>query len=297
MHRFLVFLIVAGALFSSCNGTAKKESDKVTVAVSIEPQRYFVEQIAGDKVNVMTLVPNGARPETYDLTPSQLVDLSNCDAYFMMGSIEFERQWADTYINDHPHTNIFVMSEGIKPIISDHRHCGESVKTDSHSFVEPHMWLSVNNALHMANNTLSGLLALDPENREYYQSRYDSVSSELLSLNNKFEEFLEHADSAFMIYHPALSYFARDYGLVQISIESDGKEPSPGQLKAIIEEARSMGVKVIFIQPEFDPRSAEVVAEETKTRLVKFNPLSYDWEKEMTDVVKALSNNVEHDNE
>lgn len=297
MHRFLFFLIVAGALFSGCNGTAKKESDKITVAVSIEPQRYFVEQIAGDKVNVMTLVPNGARPETYDLTPSQLVDLSNCDAYFMVGTLEFERQWAETYVNDHPHTNIFAMSEGIKPIVSDHTHCHESVETENHRFVEPHIWLSVNNALHMASNTLSGLLALDPENREYYQARYDSVSSELLSLNNKFDEYLERADTAFMIYHPALSYFARDYGLIQISIESDGKEPSPGQLKAIINEANSVGVNVIFVQPEYDPRSAEVVAKETDTRLVSFNPLSYDWKKEMTDVVKALSNNAEKDDE
>jgi zinc transport system substrate-binding protein len=92
-----------------------------------------------------------------------------------------------------------------------------------------------------------------------------------------------------MIYHPALSYFARDYGLHQISIEEGGKEPSPAHLKEIIEVCKTEKVRIVFIQPEFDRRNAEVMAKETGTRIVPINPLSYNWEEEMIKIAKELA--------
>lgn len=97
------------------------------------------------------------------------------------------------------------------------------------------------------------------------------------------------ADHAFMIYHPALSYFARDYGLHQIPIEAGGKEPSPAHLKALIDTCNSENVHVIFVQPEFDRRNAELIAQQTGTRVVDINPLSYDWETEMLNIAQALN--------
>lgn len=284
----IISLIIIN-LITGCNFKKNNNNDKISVTVSIEPQRFFLEQIAGDKINVKTLLPNGAKPETYDLTPSQLMDLSKSHAYFMMGTLAFERTWADTYTSDHPHTNIFIMSEGIKPIITDHFHCNDNIETEEHKFIEPHTWMSIKNAKYIAENTLKGMIAIDPDNKELYQCNYDSLMSRIQNLDNKIANLMENADTAFMIYHPALSYFARDYGLTQISIESDGKEPSPAQLKSIIEESSSMGVNVIFIQPEFDPRNAQIVSNETGAEIVQFNPLSYDWEKEISKVAEALT--------
>lgn len=290
MKKVMALFILVVVLLSGCNGRSNKGDDKITVTVSIEPQRYLVEKIAGDKVDVKTLLPQGAKPETYDLTPSQLVDLTESDAYFMMGTISFERSWADAYTSDHPHTNIFVMSNGINHIVSDHFHCHESVEDDCGEYIEPHIWLSVKNVKYMMENVYDGLVIVDPDNREYYRSRYDSVMKEIYILDSKIDSIMQGADKAFMIYHPALTYFARDYGLKQISIESDGKEPSPSQLLSIIKEAKEQNVKVIFIQSEFDPRNAQIVAEETGCELVQFNPLSYNWGEEMLHVAKVLSN-------
>lgn len=289
MKKVMALFILVVVLLSGCNGRSNKGDDKITVTVSIEPQRFLVEKIAGDKVEVKTLLPQGAKPETYDLTPSQLIDLTKSDAYFMMGTISFERSWADTYTSDHPHTNIFVMSNGINHIVSDHIHCHESIEDLIGEYIEPHIWLSVKNVKLMMENIVDGLVIVDPDNKEYYRSRYDSVMNDLYILNSKIDSLMHRADKAFMIYHPALTYFARDYGLKQISIESDGKEPSPSQLLRIIKEAKEQGVKVIFIQPEFDLRNAQIVADETGCKLVQFNPLSYKWDEEMLLVAKVLS--------
>lgn len=291
MKKVITIFILVTLLLAGCSNRENKGDDKITVTVSIEPQRFLVEKIAGDKVEVKTLLPQGAKPETYDLTPSQLIDLTKSDAYFMMGTISFERSWADAYTSDHPHTNIFVMSNGINHIVSDHFHCHESIEDTAGEYIEPHIWLSVKNVKFMMENIVDGLVIVDPDNREYYRNRYDSIMKEMYTLDSRIDSLMLSADKAFMIYHPALTYFARDYGLKQISIESDGKEPSPSQLLRIIKEAKEQGVKVIFIQPEFDPRNAQIVADETGCELVQFNPLSYEWDEEMLRVAKVLSEN------
>ena len=129
---------------------------------------------------------------------------------------------------------------------------------------------------------------MDKENEEYYTERYNALDRQLEKTDSIVKEELKDADKVFMIYHPALSYFARDYGLKQISIEAGGKEPSPLHLKNLINESRKEGVKVIFVQQEFDTRNAELIAKETEAEIVPINPLSYDWNEEMINIAKAL---------
>lgn len=289
MKKFTILLLILIGILSGCNFIQDKNSNKISVMVSIEPQRYFIKQIAGDKIDVKTLMPDGAKPETFDLSPSQLLDLSRSQAYFMMGTLAFEHTWADTYASDNPHTNIFLMSENISPIVTEHSHCNKDIETVDHGFIEPHIWMSVKNAKHIANNTLNGLIAIDPDNKDFYLCKYDSFIARLQKLDSEINKMMEHSDTAFMIYHPALSYFARDYGLTQISIESEGKEPSPMQLKNIIDESALKGISIIFIQPEFDPKNAEIVSKETGAKLINFNPLSYNWEMEILKIANALT--------
>lgn len=274
-------------LLSACSGRGKGDAGERIITVTMEPQRYFTEAIAGDKFTVRSMVPKGSSPETYDPTPQQLVSLGESEAYLRIGYIGFERSWMDRLMNNTPHIQVFDTSIGVDLIFEsafdhgDHRHEGG---------VEPHIWNSTANALIIAGNTFKALTVLDKENEAYYKTRYDSLCQRIEQTDSLIRQTLSvpGADRAFIIYHPALSYFARDYGLHQISIEEGGKEPSPAHLKGLMDLCKKEGVRVIFVQPEFDRRNAEIIAKQTGTRVISINPLSYDWEEEMLNVARSL---------
>jgi uncharacterized HAD superfamily protein len=147
--------------------------------------------------------------------------------------------------------------------------------------VEPHIWNSTINATVIADNIYQALCQLDSVNQTYYQIRTDSLKRSIAETDKKIRSLLHDADSTFLIYHPALSYYARDYGLQQISIEEEGKEPSPFNLKEIIKICQKECVRVIFVQQEFDQRNAQLIASELGIQIVPINPLGYDWTEEM----------------
>lgn len=284
----IFYLIPLLALLTACKGSTGKTSEERIITVTMEPQRYFTEAIAGDKFVVHSMVPKGSSPETYDPTPQQLVSLGESEAYFRIGYIGFEQTWMDRLLSNTPHMQVFDTSKGVDLIFEaafehgDHHHAGG---------VEPHIWNSTANALVIAGNTFKALSTLDKANETYYKARYDSLCLRINQTDSIIRNTLLTAgtDRAFIIYHPALSYFARDYGLHQICIEEGGKEPSPAHLKSLMEVCKAEGVRVIFVQPEFDRRNADIIAQQTGTKVVPINPLSYDWEGEMITVGKALS--------
>ena len=280
-------LCLLAILLSSCN-TQRAKNDVPMLTVTMEPQRYFTEAIAGDKFNVTSMVPKGSNPETYDPTPSQLVALSDSKAYLRIGYIGFEQSWMERLLNNTPHLQVFDTSKGIDLIFDDSHNHGDCQHGESG--VEPHIWSSPNNALIIARNTYKALSTLDSQNEPYYLTRYDSLCHQIQQTDSVIRQLLSTPGTAraFMIYHPALSYFARDYGLHQISIEEGGKEPSPTHLKELIDLCKNEGVRVIFVQPEFDRRNAEIIAEQTGTRVVPINPLSYNWSEELINAAKAL---------
>ena len=176
---------------------------------------------------------------------------------------------------------------------ADEPHAHDSIQDDEHQHllgVEPHVWSSAYNAQIIAGNIVNALCAIDKGNEEVYMERYKSLCNQIEHTDSLICHMLSapNADRAFMIYHPALSYFARDYGLHQISIEENGKEPSPSHLKNLIDTCKKEKVRVIFVQPEFDRRNAEIIAKQTGTKVIPINPLSYDWEEEMLNIAKEL---------
>lgn len=289
MRTILILLTII--LLTGCTGTGKRAggNDKPVITVTMEPQRYFAEAIAGDKFTINSMVPKGSSPESYDPTPSQLVSLGDSKAYLRIGYIGFELTWMERLLANTPHLQVFDTSKGINLIFEteqehgDHHHAGG---------VEPHVWSSTSNALIIARNTYKALTTLDKENEPYYLARYDSLCRTIQQTDSVIRQVLSAPGSsrAFIIYHPALSYFARDYGLHQIPIEEGGKEPSPAHLKQLIDTCQAENVRVIFVQPEFDRRNAEIIAEQTGTRIVPVNPLSYDWKEELINVAKSLNN-------
>lgn len=286
MKYSLLFLFIV--LFAACSGNSKqRNSAEKIITVTMEPLRFFVEQIAGDKYKVISMVPKGSSPETYDPTPGQLMDLGKSDIYFKIGYIGFEQMWMDKLSANAPGMKVFDTSKGIDLIRDTHSH-------DEHEHVggiEPHTWNSPANALIIAGNIRDALSEEDPGNASFYNARFDSLRQIIAETDSQVRQILKNADSTFLIYHPALSYFARDYGLRQISIEEGGKQPSPAHLKALIDACKKEDVKVIFVQQEFDSRNAELIAKETGTKIIPINPLSYNWQEEVIKVANALSEN------
>lgn len=288
MKKYL-FLLLAMLTLASCAGNGGKNKQR-TLTVTIEPLRYFTEAIAGDKFNVVSMVPEGSNPETYDPTPQQLVKLAKSTAYLRIGHIGFEQAWIKKLQANTPNLPFYDMSEGIDLIheINGHTH-GNNEDRHTHG-VEPHIWNSTRNASILAENICKVLCEIDSVNKPYYQQRLDSLQKEIQTTDKEVQELMEHADQAFLIYHPALSYFAKDYGLKQISIEEGGKEPSPAHLQELIRTCRENQVRIIFVQQEFDVRNAELIAKELGVQVVSINPLSYHWKEEMLKVARALSN-------
>ena len=286
---YWICLLLAIVGLSACQG--KKEEGTRIISVTIEPQRYFVEKIAGDLFQVYCVTPAGQSPETYDPTPQQMVQISRSQAYFRIGEIGFEQAWMKNLQSQNPDMRVFDLSEGMELIKNqEEEHEGEEAHHHHHGSVDPHIWTSISGAKVIAQNTCQALVKLDPENQETYQTGYQRLIGEIDSTAVEMKRLLQPlAGSAFIIYHPTLTYFAREFGLQQLCIELDGKEPSPAQLKRLIETAAQSKAKVVFVQQEFDQKNAELIAKETGCRLVKINPLSYNWHDEMIRLATILA--------
>lgn len=285
-----IYLLLAIVGLSACQG--KKEGGTRTISVTIEPQRYFAEKIAGDLFHINCVTPAGQSPETYDPTPQQMVQISQSQAYFRIGEIGFEQAWMKNLQSQNPDMAVFDLSEGMELIKNEEEahEEGEAHPHHHHGSVDPHIWTSISGARVIAQNTYQAFIKLDPENQEVYRAGYQRLIEEIDSTEAEMKQLLQPlAGTAFIIYHPALTYFAREFGLKQLCIELDGKEPSPAQLKQLLEAATQSGAKVVFVQQEFDQKNAELIAKETGCRLVTINPLSYNWHDEMIRLATILA--------
>ena len=279
-------LIYILTLFICCAcGHTPQQSEKPVITVTLEPLRYFTEAIAGDCFEVVSMVPKGSSPESYDPTPQQLVNLSKSQAYLRIGYIGFEQAWMKKLEANYPTMKVYDTSKGVELIREEGHHHGNHYHEGG---VEPHIWNSTQNASVIADNIYAALCEMDTDHQPEYKQRLDSLKQVIARTDADVRTLLANADSTFLIYHPALSYFARDYGLHQISIEEGGKEPSPATLKTLIETCRREGAQVIFVQQEFDQRNAQLIADELGIEIVPINPLSHDWAEEMLRVANAL---------
>ena len=287
----ILFSIIA--LLVSCS---PQKSGNRTITVSIEPQRYFVEQLVDSLFEISTMVPSGMSPETYDPSPVQMAKLADSDAYFRIGQIGFEVVWMDKIKNNNPGLKIFDNSENILFLTSNEEdidNCeehGHSHEAHNHFGIDPHIWSSPKQASVIAKNMYESLVQLDKENEEIYLKNLNKLNSEIHQTDSIVSTLLKKATTkSFIIYHPALTYFAHDYGLTQHCIEIEGKEPTPEQLKQLIEISRKNDIRIIFIQQEFDQKNAEIIASETNCKQIVINPLSYKWSEGLIEIAQALS--------
>ena len=268
----------------SCKSNQQKsgmaESNaKPTVTVTIPPYKYFVEKIAGDKVDVNVMVSNGNNPETYEPNAQQMMELSNSALYLKVGSIGFEQTWIKKLQDNAPDMKMIDTSVGITP-----------AKTPGGN-IDPHVWMSCKNARIISSNIFKALCQLEPENKTFFQKNYQQLLSSIdrqdSIIRKSFKDNPEMVRK-FVIYHPILTYFARDYQLEQLAIEEEGREPSAAQLKSLIERARKQKIRYCLIQAEFANRNTTTFIKESQTKAMDINPLQADWANAMKEVSLAV---------
>ena len=272
LARYVVLMVTAGTLFS-CSSAKNDNANKITV--SIEPLRYLTEQIVGDRFEVVTMVPKGSSPETYEPTARQMADLSESILYIKVGELGFERTWMPRLTSNAPHITVVNSSEGITSHIGD----------------DPHSWMSARNAIIMAHNIYEAVKRIDVKDSVFFRQRLDSLCSVIHATDKYIRQTTAQAQcKSFIIYHPALTYFASDYGLEQLALEEHGREPSASELEQIISTARAKGVKTMFVQREFANRNVDIITNTIGARKVEINPLGYDWNKEMRRIAAEMTN-------
>ncbi len=281
MKRILIYIMAACTL-AGCGGKNKEDARPV-LTVSIEPQRKMLEELVGERYRVVTLLSAGADPENFEPTMSQRIDLSESQALFTVGHLAFEPLLAREAGSG---TRVVDTSLGIEVVTGTHAHA----HGDVHDEADPHVWTSMRNAKVMAGNMLQALVELDPDHADEYQARYEGMSQRLDSLDRAVAATIgEGGARAFAIWHPSLSYFARDYGLHQIAVGQENREVSAAKMKDIIDEAKDDSVRVFFAQKAYDTRQAEGISAEIGARTVTIDPLAYEWETELIQAANALA--------
>lgn len=279
-------------------GVSEKSTPGLTVAVTILPQKQFVERIGGEHVNVIVLVPPGASPHTYEPTPKQMEEISQASVYVKVGSgVEFERAWMDKIRGVNPRMTIVDSSVGIRLITGvpddedmDAAQDTNPIESAEETGADPHIWLSPKTARIMVENTYRGLANADPLHRAEYRTNTDAYIRELDKLDADItEEISQNKIRTFMVYHPAWSYFASDYGLTQIPIETNGKDPSPAGIENLILQAKEDNITVIFASPEYSTKSASMIAHEIGGSVALVSPLEEDYLGNMRNILQALT--------
>lgn len=274
----IVCLLIAAILCASC--TSKPESDDKTLCVSILPLKSIVEGIVGQDFTVDVIVPRGASPETFEPTPRQFVEINKARMIFSVGLIDFENSLLGK-IEDQG--KVINLSRGIELIEGSCSHgagpaegaesqAGTGTHAHAHG-VDPHIWTSPRALQVMATNAFEAIRSAYPDSVRYREN-YERLMLRLQQLDERVREKIERSGVRyFIVYHPALTYYARDYGISQVAIELEGKEPSARRLAQIISQAREDGVTKIFYQNQFPESVVEVIARDIRARYIEIDPL------------------------
>ena len=268
----------------ACGST--QQSGKKVLTVSILPQKHFVEKIAGDLFDIQVLVLPGASPATYSLLPSQMKGLSHSLAWLRIGKIGFEEAWHLKIEDANPELRVFDTSASANWIKAsqdqhdDHIHSGG---------IDPHIWMAPGEVKKIAEQTAQALTVLVPDKKGVFANNLAQFENEIDALDKDLQHKFESIKNRkFLIFHPSLTYLAREYRLVQVAVEVEGKEPSPRYMKGLVEQAREEGIRVIFIQKEFDMENARQLADEIQGDVVQIDPLNENWEVQLREIADQI---------
>ncbi len=278
----IIFILLIITAIHSC----KQQADPVyepVVSVSITPLEYFIDRLTDKALDVNVMIPPGASHATYSPTTSQFRKLSDSGIYFRIEHLGYEQAWVNKLSDMNPGMLLVNLMEGLEIIRGEEIDHGDHVHEGG---IDPHIWMSPAVILKLLPGMKQAIIETYPDLQKTVSANYDVLIDEVSLLDHEMMEVARSLSrKRFMIFHPALTYLARDYGLEQIAVERGGKEPSPAMLSHIIREARKHDIPVIFIQREFDIRSADLISRETGAEIVQINPLAYDWTNGMRELM------------
>ena len=261
---FFVFLFFPGQV---------KAGSPFTVAVSIPPQAFFVKQIGGNRVKVQVLLPPGANPATYEPKAAALMALSRATLYFRI-HVPFENAWIKKFCAVNRKMRVVDTTKGLNGLVKG----------------DPHIWLSPSMVKHQAAIITRALAVTNPAGKPIYEKNLKRFGIKIDALTKEIKNRLGQLKRrTFLVYHPCWGYFAREFGLKQVAIEQDGKAPGAASLSRVIDLAKKKGILCIFAQPQFDTRSATIIARQIHGRLVLIDPMAEDWDKNLRTVADRIA--------
>jgi zinc transport system substrate-binding protein len=286
---FTIIVIITIGLISLYQSSNLDYDEKPRVVVTILPQAEFIEKIAGDKVSITTMVPPGASPHTYEPRPSQMKEVAEAEMYAKVGTgLDFELVWMPKIIETNPNMLIVDSSEGTHLI-----EMGAHDNEHPLGAKDPHVWLSPKKAIIMVENLYEGLVKIDPDNKEYYAKNKDVYINSLKELDSIImQTFSGLKTKKFMVYHDSWGYLAYDYGLEQIPIAKEGKEPTPEGIVNLIDQARENNITIIFASPEFEIQTAKTIAEEIDGSVILISPLAKDYIENLKKMSDEISKSL-----
>lgn len=287
-NRVLICILVIGSLLfaSGCGKEVTEEDDRLVVAVSIMPQETFVKAVCGDLVDVITMIPPGFSPETYEPTPQMMQELQNASIYFALGVP------SETYIMPSvDEVTVVALDEVVAQAYPELTMVGHSHEEDAHEEErDPHIWLSPKRVMLMVEEIADQMSLLDPEHEETYRANAEEYLAQLEEVDQEIKDILSTVQNPkFIVFHPAFGYLADDYGLTMYSLEQDGKEATAQHIQEMIDLAIAEEIKVIFYQAEIDSSQSEAFAEEIGGVTTQLAPLAADYIQNLKNMAETMA--------
>ena len=291
---FSILLLIVLLLITGCSRSA--QNDKILVAVSIPPQAWFVSQIAGDKADVLILVPPGQNPHNYEPTPKQIKSFSKAKAWILSGA-EFEISMRPKIENLFPNLLIVDGTEGVEfRYLADHECDDPDHEHDVSSSLEidRHKWLGYEPSVIMAMQITSSFVIFDNANSDYYFSQMDNLIKEIDSIFKELVITLAPLNGkSVFVYHPSFGYFFDEFGIIQEAVEVGGKEPTPRQLNELMEKIKEEKPAAVFVQKQFPVNAAKTIADTAGAQVIELDPLAQDWLENIKHMGQALESIIQ----
>ncbi len=270
----LIILFITLTLAGGCKEELKN-NEKINIAVTLAPYADLVKIIVKDFAKVNTLIPPGVNAHAFELTPETMKNIINAEIYFSIGPISNFEKIVLNKINAE------------KKLVID---CSKNITIKNNN---PHYWLSIKNAKIIATNISEALSLKYPQHKGFFQKNKNQLVAQLDSMDLRIQSIIEQKkNKALFVFHPAWFYFTEDYGLEEISIEQDGKEPKAKELKKIIQIAKNKGVSCIFFDPHFDDSTVETIAKSLGLNIDSLDPLPSNYLQNLKDIEEKISRHL-----
>ncbi|MDE6695307.1 MAG: zinc ABC transporter substrate-binding protein [Muribaculaceae bacterium] len=284
--RIFSILSILLILLSGCG--SGHQDDRAAIAVSFEPQAWMLKQIVGDDFDIVTLLPAGSDPETYQPSIGTMKGLGNAEAFFTLGTGGFEESLTENIASNFPELKVVDCTEGIEKIIGNHGHHNQDKHDHESEEFDPHMMSSIKNSILIADNMTRYMMTIHPEKSEQYQKSCEELKTKMRTIDDSIRN-MNISGKSFGIRHPSLSYFARDYGLSQIALQASGKEVSPLHIRRQMEQMKNSDTGVFIIEKEHASPGDEETAKQLELQTIEVSLNSANWLNDLINVANEIN--------